>query len=161
MSLSQMIFVVVQHTSSRGFRQSAAPSLPRVCLRLSQTKTGKNQWTELYTEKLGQLLALHLQHRSSSDWVFSFPSNYRASYYATSLSGMCRSGSGFLLLHSSFSSTWWGDPRSYSSSSINQSILCIVVAGSLTTPVVYIFSQATLLFSLSVFLFSCCPLLII
>lgn len=68
-------------TSSRAFGQSAAPSLSRVCLRLSQTKTGKNQWTELYTERVGQLLALHLQHRSSSDWVFNFPSNYRASYY--------------------------------------------------------------------------------
>lgn len=70
---------------------SSSPSSSRVCLRLASTKTGRNQWAELYTPEVGLLLSLHLQHRhfAHTEYVFACPSNQRASYYRHLLKVAC------------------------------------------------------------------------
>ena len=64
-----------RHSSSSAIDASppSGSSSTRVCVRLSTTKTGSNQWAELYTSEVGQLLVRWLSDRSPEHHVFRFP----------------------------------------------------------------------------------------
>jgi integrase len=81
----------VPSSVSTSFSQSTSSSSSRVCLRLATTKTGKNQWSELYTDEVGQLLSMLIQNRSPSGYVFAFPFNHRANYYRHVFKVVCMS----------------------------------------------------------------------
>jgi integrase len=78
-------------TASRHFANLAAAGRSRVCIRLAKTKTGKNQWCELYTPEIGALLTRLIAHREPSSLVFSFPSAQRAAYFRQAMSQACTS----------------------------------------------------------------------
>lgn len=79
-------------SSSHAFgQQLSLPSSSRVCLRLPVTKTGMNQWTELYTDDVGILLSHWIQHKPPEAYVFQLPAppSQRANYYRQCLRVTC------------------------------------------------------------------------
>lgn len=82
-------------SSSSSSSPSSSVSSSRVCIRLANTKTGRNQWTELYNEEVGLLLQQLIESRHHStklvnDRVFHFPSTRPANYYRRCLDITCR-----------------------------------------------------------------------
>lgn len=57
------------------------PSSSRVCIRLAHTKTGSNQWTEIFNEDIGSLLSRFIEHRPLNELAFTFPSTRPADWY--------------------------------------------------------------------------------
>jgi integrase len=55
----------------------------RVLLRLAVTKTGSNQWVELYNADVSHLLLRHIQHRPNDALVFDLHTVRRSSNPAT------------------------------------------------------------------------------
>jgi integrase len=79
-------------SSSHPFSQQLPlPSSSRVCLRLSVTKTGHNQWAELYTDEVGLLLTRWIHGRSAEEYVFGLPvaPSQRPDYYRRALRATC------------------------------------------------------------------------
>ena len=64
---------------------SLSSSSSRVCIRLATTKTGRNQWVELYNSDLASLLLRHVDRRllnsSAEDPLFAFPSVRPVEYF--------------------------------------------------------------------------------
>jgi hypothetical protein len=65
------------------FASSSRSSPGRVLLRLAVTKTGSNQWVELYNADVSHLLLRHIQHRPSDALVFDLHTVRRSSNPAT------------------------------------------------------------------------------
>ena len=76
-------------TASRQFTQAGVSARSRVCIRLANTKTGKNQWCELYTPEVGSLLTSLIANREPSAFAFCFPSSQRAAYFRQAMTQAC------------------------------------------------------------------------
>lgn len=74
------------------FQSHISPSADRVCLCLPSTKTGSNQWCELYTDGVGILLVRWLNARPPRSYVFRFPvaPSRRADYYRQIFHRVCQ-----------------------------------------------------------------------
>jgi integrase len=76
---------------------SVPASLPssRVCLRLASTKTGSNQWAELYDSHIGELLLNHIhdkpKHQSVFDLRVSASQSNGARAFRSAMSAVCDS----------------------------------------------------------------------
>ena len=73
------------------FQGQVSASARRVCIRLPSTKTGSNQWCELYSGGVGDLLVRWLHARPAQSFVFQFPvdPSRRADHYRQVLRLVC------------------------------------------------------------------------
>lgn len=72
-------------TASHPLHQQPSLSSTRVCIRLAKTKTGKNQWCELFNNDLGILITKFVANKDPNEYLFNFPSSRPADNYRQSL----------------------------------------------------------------------------